>query len=313
MTRAATPDRTTDFIDSTDLLAEPAALRRRADEFGYLLVRGLMPVAEMADVRRRFLDVLDRRGWLAAGADVMDGIVDAGAFAAVPEEELGFCGVGVGADAYRDIQCVEEFHRLAHHPNLLGVLTTLFDAPVLPHPRNIARIMIPGPRAVPTPPHQDFIHVQGSKRTWTAWFPLGDCPATLGGLAVLAGSHHEGVLSYKEAGGAGGLEAYLCDLDYAWASGDFRAGDVLLFNSQTVHRALPNQFVDRIRLSCDFRYQPADDPVEPGSLQPHCQVDSWERIYAGWHDRSLCYYWENWALQLAEWDEALRWQKNKVC
>jgi hypothetical protein len=313
MTHVAPPTRTVDFVDSTDMLADPAALRDRADNLGYLFFGGLLPAGELAVVRRRFLEVLHRRGWLAAGAGLMDGIVDAQAFAAVPREDLDFCGVGVGAGAYREVQHIEEFHRLAHHPNLLGVFAALFDAPTLPHPRNIARIMIPGPGAVSTPPHQDFIHVQGSQHTWTAWFPLGDCPMALGSLSVLVGSHREGVLSYKQAVGAGGLEAYLCDLDYAWAVGDFAVGDVLIFTSQTVHRALPNQYADRIRLSCDFRYQAADGPIEPRSLQPHCQVDSWENIYADWRDHSLSYYWANRELQLSQWDEAIRWQKNRIC
>lgn len=313
MARVATPDRTVEFVDSTDLLADPAALRARAEELGYLFFRGLLPPEELATVRRRFLKVLDRRGWLAGDADLNDGIVDARAFAAEPREVLDFCGVGVGADAYRDIQHIEEFHRLAHHPNLLGLFATLFDAPVLPHPRNIARVMIPSPHAVTTPPHQDFIHVQGSQRTWTAWFPLGDCPMALGSLSTLVGSHREGVLSYKQADGAGGLEAYLCDLDYPWAVGDFAAGDVLAFTSQTVHRALPNRYADRIRLSCDFRYQPAADPIEERSLQPHCRIDSWENIYADWHDRSLSYYWTNRDLQLSQWNEAIRWQKDRIC
>lgn len=312
MTRATTSSQTVGFIDSTDLLADPVALRARADDLGYLFFRGLLHAGELAVVRRRFLEVLHRRGWLAADAGVMDGIVDARAFAAVPPEELETCG-RVGADVYREVQHIEEFHRLAHHPNLLGVFAALFDAPVLPHPRNIARIMIPSPGAVPTPPHQDFIHVQGSQQTWTAWFPLADCPMAHGSLSVLAGSHREGVLSYKQAAGAGGLEAYLCDLDYAWAVGDFAAGDVLTFTSQTVHRALPNQYADRIRLSCDFRYQAADGPIEQRSLEPHCQVDSWENIYAGWRDPSLNYYWTNRELQLSQWNEAIRWQKNKIC
>jgi hypothetical protein len=308
-----TAGRTVPFIDSTDLLADPVALRARADDLGYLFFRGLLPAEELRIVRRRFVEVLDRRGWLARDADPMDGIVDAQAFANESREELAFCGVGVGADVYREIQHLEEFHRLAHHPNLLGVFAALFDSPVLPHPRNIARIMIPNPRAVPTPPHQDFIHVQGSQRTWTAWIPLGDCPIALGSLSALAGSHREGVLSYKQAAGAGGLEAYLCDLDYPWAVGDYAAGDVLTFTSETVHQALPNRYVDRIRLSCDFRYQSFDEPIESQSLQPHCQVDSWENIYAGWHDRRLMYYWTKRELQLSQWDEAVRWQKNRVC
>jgi hypothetical protein len=39
-----------------------------------------------------------------------------------------------------------------------------------------------------------------------------------------------------------------------------RAGDVLLVNALTLHRACPNVALDRVRLSLDFRY------VHPGDV-----------------------------------------------
>lgn len=312
--RMETTARTADFIDSTELLADPDALRAQAAELGYLFFRGLLPTNEVLSLRRDMLEVIARHGWLDPRADLMDGIVDDEAFSvAVATGAIDFCGVGVTPAAYRDIQHLESFHALAHHPALLAVYGTLFGRPVLPHARNIARIQIPNEQSVPTPPHQDHIHIQGTTNVWTAWFPLGDCPIELGGLSVLAGSHKEGTLSYKESGGAGGLEAYLCDLEYPWAQGDFAAGDVLTFVSQTVHQALPNQIPDRIRLSCDYRYQPADEDIHESSMLVHCGVDDWDSIYADWSDRTLVRYWENHELRLSEWDEALRWQKEKIC
>ena len=62
------------------------------------------------------------------------------------------------------------------------------------------------------PPHQDFIHIQGSPNVWTAWLPLGDCAHDLGGLSLLVGSHKLGVL---------------------------------FFHSHTVHQRLPNLSGDR--------------------------------------------------------------------
>ena len=312
MTATVSP-RTEPFVDSTPILDDPEALLARVDEKGYLFFRGLLPVQDVLDVRRQILQVLDSQGWVSAGTELMDGIADVQAYARVPQAEVDFCGVGVGAPAYREIYHLEAFHQLAHHPALIALYGQLFDGPVLPQPRNIARVMIPTELGVPTPPHQDFIHIQGSKRTMTAWLPLGDCPTDLGGLTALAGSQSEGVLSYRQAEGPGGLEAYLCDLDYPWVQGDFAAGDVLTFTCQTVHRALPNRFPDRIRLSADFRYQPADDPINDGSLEPHCSVDTWDNIYAGWGNDALKYYWRDRQLQLSAWDESIRWQQDRIC
>jgi len=39
---------------------------------------------------------------------------------------------------------------------------------------------------------------------------------------------------------------------------DFEPGDAVIFTSLTVHRGILNRS-DRIRLSCDFRYQRVDD------------------------------------------------------
>ena len=41
----------------------------------------------------------------------------------------------------------------------------------------------------------------------------------------------------------------------------FQAGDLLVFNMLTLHGSLDNQSpLGRVRLSCDVRYQPAEDP-----------------------------------------------------
>lgn len=305
--------RTTDFLDSSGLLDDPAALRARADEHGYLFLRGLLPAADVSDVRRRLLEIVRRHGWLVDGTPVSDGIADVEAFDRVASEAREFCGVGVSRAAYEDVQRVREFHELAHHPRLLALYRALFGTEVFPHPRNIARVMIPGHANHPTPPHQDFIHIQGTPRVWTAWLPLGDCPRELGGLTVLDGSHREGLMSYRASDGAGGLEAYLCDLDLPWAQGDFAAGDVLTFSSHTIHRALPHQRADRVRLSCDFRYQPAAEELHEASLRVHCDVLSWEEVYAGWPPGGVQWYWRDLALRHSAWDESIRWQKDRIC
>ena len=39
------------------------------------------------------------------------------------------------------------------------------------------------------------------------------------------------------------------------------AGDAILFNCLTVHCALPNVTRNQVRLSVDYRYQPANEPI----------------------------------------------------
>jgi ectoine hydroxylase-related dioxygenase (phytanoyl-CoA dioxygenase family) len=50
--------------------------------------------------------------------------------------------------------------------------------------------------------------------------------------------------------------------DSQFASAPLAAGDAILFNCLTVHRALPNMTRDHVRLSVDYRYQPAREPID---------------------------------------------------
>jgi hypothetical protein len=90
----------------------------------------------------------------------------------------------------------------------------------------------------------------------------------VGGLALAVGSHRQGlrahceqqgVLSYQMKGRTQrgvALEA----ISEPWCTTDYRPGDLLVFHSLMLHRALPN-VSDRIRLSLDARCQPATTPV----------------------------------------------------
>jgi hypothetical protein len=304
---------TVDLVDSTPLLGNPQALLDRAAVDGYLFFRGLLRRDRVLDVRRQIMQVVADHGWLRAGTDVMDGVADVAAFDRVDPVAAAFCGTGVPLAAYQEIYKLQDFHGIGHDPALLDLYDGLLGGNVIRQPLSIARVMVPGTKAAPTPAHQDFIHIQGTPNVWTAWFPLGDCPVELGGLTVLVGSHADGLLTYHAAQGAGELEAYICSSGYPWGVADFAAGDVLTFSSLTVHRGMPNQRGERVRLSVDMRYQRADEPITQSSITPHCDILSWDQVYDGWTDESLKYYWADRDLQLIDRDEELRWQKHKIC
>ena len=301
------------FRDSSDLLNKPEELRVRAAQDGYLFLRDALPKDLVLELRAQFLEICASYGWLEQGSDSQSGKADTAAVGRIPAEEIGFCGVGIPRKAYEDVQRLELFHALAHHPQLVSVFRVLLGKEVLPHPRNIARIMLPTKSNPPTPPHQDFIHIQGTVDVWTCWVPIGDCPEDLGGLSVLRGSHKEGLLPVQEADGAGNLEVVLCQWEDDWVSGPMAAGDILTFSSRTVHKARPNLMDGTIRLSCDYRYQPVDGDIEEKSLLPHCQVLGWDDIYRDWRNQDLKYYWKRKDLTLSPWDESLRWQKARIC
>jgi hypothetical protein len=301
------------FLDSSDLLrsGDTAGLRARAERDSYLFFKHLLPAQDVLPVRADLLSVIEAFGWRQPGQDAFGDRLDLSRLNWVSESEMR-TDIGVTHAAYHAVQRLESVHRLPHHSALKTLYRTLFGQEPLVHPRHIVRLPTPHPSIVPTPPHQDFPLIQGTSNTWTCWFPVGDCPRSLGGLTVLRGSHKKGYLPIQPSLGAGLIAAELCPTETDWIEGDYEIGDVLTFPSFTVHKALPSQFKDRIRLSLDVRYQPADEPVEEKSLLPHCPL-TWNEIYADWKQDDLKYYWERQQKTFSPWDPTLLQPSRRIC
>ena len=300
-----------DFTNSSALLDDYSALRKRAAEDGYLFFKHFLPKEEIIALREDMLGVVEKYGWLQTGQDAYGGLINLEALNQVPEEKMR-TDIGVSIEAYDDVQRLERIHRLPHHPRLLSLYRILFEQDVLVHARHIARMITAHKNVFPTPPHQDFPLIQGTSNTWTCWFPIGDCPRELGGLTILKGSNRYGFLPIQPARGAGGIAIPLCSYDTDWVEGDFEAGDILTFSSYTIHRALRCKLKDQIRLSLDVRYQPIDEPIEAKSLKPHCDL-TWEDIYSKWKREDLKYYWKDLLLQSSPWDDGYLQPKRRIC
>jgi hypothetical protein len=268
---------------ATDLRARPEALRARLAQEGALYFPGLLPPEPVHALRREVLARCQAGGWLVPGTDPEAGIADPGR--ATVEPEPAFLAV------YREIQKLEAFHALAHRAELLGLLADVLGEAVLPHPNKIVRLSFPGNVRHTTPAHQDFPFIQGAAATYTTWVPLGDVPRALGGLQVNLGSHRGGIFDHHISFGAGGMGIDPAELPDGWHTADYRAGDVLVFHSHMVHRALPNLSPDRLRLSVDYRYQALSQPISEKNLHPHTGCLGWPELYAGWRSTALQYYW----------------------
>jgi hypothetical protein len=136
---------------------------------------------------------------------------------------------------------------------------------------------------------------------------------SMGGLSLLRGSHREEVLEVHKAAGAGGFESLLCDLDYTWVQDNYACGDFVTFPSHMVHKALPCQQPDRIRLSSDTRYQPVSEVIDPKSLEPHMRYIEWDDVYRGWKNEALKYYWKSLNLRPSVWDDNYRRESDRIC
>ena len=279
--------------DVTHLVSDPEALRAKAEEEGLLFFRGLLDPVKVNALRSQILHICDSHGWIKRGTSPEDAIAD-------PDTLVVESRDPKWEAFYNDVQKVRNFHALALDPRILNALEALFGESVLPHSRNICRLVFPNSSTHSTPPHQDNLYIGGSEQTWTVWIPAGDIPESLGGLAVTKGTHKRGKLEDKKAVGAGGRQVEIED-DVVWVAGDYASGDVIFLHSLTVHQGRDNLSGDRFRVSCDFRYQPRSDRVRSDSLLPHMGWLTWKEVYEKWDSNDpVKYYWNKWELDVFE-------------
>ncbi len=279
------------FVDSTDIKNDEEGLRRRAARDGYLFIRDFVDKGAVLEARQDIAGVLQDVGWIDAGTDPLE---------ALTSHPPHVSGEPEFSPVYDKVQRLESFHTLAHDATILRVIGHLLGDDVLLQPSNIARFIFPTNLEQTTPAHQDFVHIQGTPDVWTAWLPLGDCPHRMGGLSVLTGSHKHGILPVSRSLGAGGLRAHFEKIGGEWVSSPFETGDILFFHSHTVHQGLPNLSGNRIRLSVDYRYQRASDPVMDKVLTPHQGRLTWEEVYKGWKSTAFQYHWQRYELTPVE-------------
>ena len=240
------------FRDSTSNLGHAESLRQALREDGYLFLRGVAPSERLLALRRAILRVLADAGWVDPSADPMAGRWSgAGPFT---EGESEYMAV------YKHVLHLPEFESFADDPAFVSLASAILDAPAVAHKLRIGRITFPNNVAQTTAAHQDWFYIRGTPETYTIWTPIGDCPIELGGLAVLRGSHAGGFREHafdpsrKYAGHALREDQLSGAAELTWHTGDFALGDVLMFHSHTIHKALPNRTSDRLRLSTDNRY-----------------------------------------------------------
>lgn len=282
--------------DSSEIINDSKELQARLSCDGYLFFRRLIEPDSLLGLRRQMLEVIQRHGWLAAGSALMDGIARDGV--QCTEGDLEYSNV------YHQVYRLEEFHRIAHRPEILSLVERIRGCPMLAQPQKVARLWFPKFTDHTTPTHQDFVHFQGTHDNLTSWSPVGNCPRELGGLAVLRGSHRVNrVLEHHFSLGAGSLNLFENDYQSVgseWLTTDYEVGDTLIFPALTIHKALPNLTENRLRISLDNRYQRTTDPIAEHMLGPHLnsiKPITWEEIYEGWSSRELQYYWKQHQLE----------------
>ena len=242
---------------------------------GYLWLKGLLPRAEVLGFRRYVFAALADTGLVAPGSD----------------PEAGIAGAAEDVDAARrrlmELVRSAAFESFCLSPPLWRLMDSFLGGMAYLHKRKLLRYTRPG-QAFATPAHYDLVYLRGgTSRLVTAWIPIGDTPATMGGLCYLEGSDREGrrmeaqfaaanadmppeerISAYnREMGEGGWISKDLPDMaerfDTRWLIADYEAGDVMLHSPFMIHAATANDDPHgRLRLSCDIRYQNVRDEID---------------------------------------------------
>jgi hypothetical protein len=128
-----------------------------------------------------------------------------------------------------------------------------------------------------SPIHIDHPYMnRGTKNLLTCWCPIGPVGLDEGTLYVLEDSHNwndikdqfEGLDVDRDKNSVGHIEATPLDLvkkkQSRFLTTSFSPGDCLIFGMFTVHGSFDNNScLGRIRLSCDTRFQPIGQPMDP--------------------------------------------------
>lgn len=248
--------------DSAALLDQPAALRAKLQEDGFVFLRGVIDPATVAAGRAEVLSRLEAVDEIVPGSG---GIFTGRSSRRERESDLG-----------RFWQSVSEGPKLreASHGRDIGrVMEAIAGEPVRAQDYMFLRVGVPG-RA--TGIHFDYpFFARAHDRVWTVWMPIGDVPVSRGPLVIVENSHRFGDLIDDLIGFDIVRDAHrkadlgLDAVDFAQRRGtrlltaDFKAGDVLVFGMYLAHGSLDHHDeTGMVRVSCDVRWQPTRLPID---------------------------------------------------
>jgi len=279
------------FADSSHLLGDPAGLRQRVLDDGYLYLPGFFKREDVLAARQVVTDRLMAQGFLNPDHPAIDGVV---ADVTIVNSKSAFRPpTGHNPEQVKAYNADDLTRQnrplldLLHRGKLIDFFAEYLGGPVLHYNYIWFRAVGPG---MGTPPHCDMVYMgRGTPRLMTTWVPLGDTPFNVGGLMILENSHKQagrlqhylsrdvdeyctnspnaekiksGELLHEWDGVLSKNPASLREkLGGRWLTAEYRAGDILIFTMRTVHASLDNQS-DRVRLSVDTRYQLQNEPAD---------------------------------------------------
>jgi hypothetical protein len=233
----------TEFRDSRELLGDWEALRERIAEDGYVFMRGLLDPDMIEAVGRVGLAHVQRAGWTRPFGDPVT---------AAPQLPIRSIRMrdATSDTGYRRIITDPGFNAIPFVTPMAELMAQILGPKGFCYPVKLPRLVYPT-SLVPRQPgnyvHKDYRAVQDMI---TCWVPMGEVPRSMGGLALLPGSHDSARVEARP----------LLSLEDGWVTTDYELGDVLVFHCMTTHAALPNS-EGRMRFSAEYRWQLSDQPA----------------------------------------------------
>ncbi|MEX2171877.1 MAG: phytanoyl-CoA dioxygenase family protein [Pirellulales bacterium] len=249
---------TLDLLDSSDAVNEPAVLRRRLEEDGYLLIRGFHDPDAVLAARRDILETLAEQGKLDPQAPLMDGVVN-------PNTTPDTISVR-GREALK----TQSLKSVVRAPRTMQFFDRFFGEASVSF--NFQWLRTAGPGAA-SPVHCDMVYMgRGTKELCTLWTPFGRVTPDMGSLAICLGSHRwqEIIDTYGQDDVDHNVTPGIFTHDPAelvdrfggrWATTTFEPGDAIIVSMHLLHASLGN-LTNRYRISCDTRYQRASQPQD---------------------------------------------------
>lgn len=282
---------------ANDVLDQPAALRARLEEDGYLYLRNFFDPELILAGRRSIFERIAREGQFDPACDLMEGVVHPDWLEAFRNDAAPTFKNADGKKRNPDQAAAflpalaatsPEIQRVVFGSEICDFYARLFGEPIRHFDYIWCRLMGPGHG---TATHCDWVYMgRGSSQLLTCWIPYMDIPLAVGGLIILEKSHHQSARIANYLGKdvdaycqnrPGQAQAVAKDGKWSfpgWLSKrpdslpekfhtrwltvpEWKVGDFITFRMDLIHGSLDNQS-DRVRFSTDTRYQPASQPAD---------------------------------------------------
>ena len=257
-----------DFLGELQQTVQPmhheCELHLKLDRDGYLFFPGLIDTREIQAARNAVFKQLKDVDELEA-----------------PYEEGIFSHRSRRDELYKDrgefwemVSNGELLRKVSNGPTLQKIASKIFGSPAVGFDYLFLRAV---PRGRFTHLHCDSgFFTRFTKKVLTCWIAFTDITSDKGPLFVIEGSHKfmdirknfdnfDVVLNKEQKASIDEDPVSFANKRNAkLLTTNFKPGDVLIFGMHTLHGAFENHATDdRIRLTCDIRYQPISEPRDP--------------------------------------------------